>query len=358
VGGVRFVVCLAVAAAIAAGAPAASAFTPPPPNLTCSYQGPPSNTVTFTVGLGEDTLVLKRAGDEIKLYSVGFYGYPPKGKKKIKEHTIYQAPICNVTPTVQNTDLIVVVNDPDEESDLDVSLEGGPLAPGATPELDGTSEIETQVVVGDFGNTVRFVGGPEADWFRFGTNQGVAGVNLNAQEEAGSPDIDATMRISEPPQRFENPDGELPAASASTGDGDDKVTTSAGPEFNSSFGGAFEANGGSGNDTLIGTESVFTFIKGASGNDSIQGGPGQNVIFGGGGADSITGGIGPDYVEPGRGIDTAFLDGGRDIIAAADGMRDLVNCGARRDFASRDPKDRIHGCERRTTQRFHLKPFE
>jgi hypothetical protein len=359
-GRARLAVCLIACAATFLAVPAARAFTPPPANLGCSYAGSPANTVTFTTGPTEETLSLTRVGDEIRLASEHLYGYPPKGKKKIKWHRILQSPVCNVTPTVHNTDLIDVVADPDESLDLDVSLEGGPLAPGATAELDGTSEIETKVELGASDQTVSFIGGPEPDWFRFGTAGRTLGVNLNAQGETGSPDIDTTMTIRPPlsPSENPNPVDESPTASARTGDGDDKVTTSGGPEFDGPSGGALEANGGPGNDTILSGDSPFTFIKGASGNDFLQGGPRSNAIFGGGGADTILGGAGRDYVEPGTGTDVTLVDGGRDIVAAADGMRDQVNCGAKRDFASRDPKDGVHGCELRTTQPFHLKPFE
>jgi hypothetical protein len=333
----------------------AEAFTPPPAHLGCSYSGPPSNTVTFTSGIAEEQLFVKRVGDEIEFFSEHFYGYPVKGKKRIKTHRVLQSPTCNATPTVHNTDRIVIDTDPEESVRLNLSLEGGPLAPGVTPEADGSSEIETTIQIG-YGGPVGFVGGPENDRFQFGTTHGVEGVNLNAQDEGASPDVDATFAFRAPPINV-SPDTTNPDGAAYPADGDDTVTTAGGPEFDGPFTAGFATNGGGGNDTLSASRSPFAFFKGGPGNDQITGGAGNNIAFGGGGDDMIIAGPKADEVEPGNGHDIAILDGGRDIVAAHDGDRDWISCGHKVDAVAKDHKDRTPGCERKFFHSVHLKPF-
>jgi Ca2+-binding RTX toxin-like protein len=69
-------------------------------------------------------------------------------------------------------------------------------------------------------------------------------------------------------------------------------------------------------------------IRGGSGNDILTG---RRKL-----ADLLIGGRGHDR-----------LDGlsGKDKLLAADGQRDIVNCGADRDKFSSDSKDRVKGCE-------------
>jgi hypothetical protein len=349
-------VCLAALAITLIAVPDAGAVTPTPPDLTCSYSGSPSNTVTFTVETGEETLLLRRVGDEIKLLSEHVYGtVRRKGKrKKTVWHRIFQPATCNATPTVHNTDAIRVFMDGQEETELDISLEGGSLAPGATPEVDGSPEIEISVEHLTSFHSVGFTGGPENDWFRFGSGSDLAGVNLNAQAESTSADVDATFTPSTDPES----DPSLPAGFARMGAGDDVVTDSGGPEFEGSYP-VFAAFGGPGSDTLTATNPLFTFMKGGGGDDRIQVGDGKrNVITGGGGRDTIISGAhGNDEVIPGKGHDLAILNGGSDLVAAKDRTKDRILCGGNRDFVSKDRKDRTPGCERKTFAPLHLKPF-
>jgi hypothetical protein len=355
-GRVRLVVCLAALGTTAVCAPDAHALPIPPPELTCSYQGPPANTVTFTIQTGEDTLTLRRAGDEIQLVSEYEYGtVRHRGKhKRIIWHRVFQPAPCNATPTVHNTDTVRVLADGDEDIDLDVSLAGGPFGPGATPEADGDSEIEIALDHLDPGERVTFVGGPENDWFRFGTASGVESVNLNAQDEA-SPDVDATMRL--------DPDlgtvsAGWPGAEARTGAGNDSVTTDGGPEFDGPISGAVIAMGGSGDDTLnSATTDAFTGLNGGPGNDLIYGSQRYNVIRAGKGSDVVFGGAGRDYVELGKGHDFVSTGRGKDGVAAFDRTRDRVLCGGGRDFVARDRADRVPGCELRERRRVGLEIF-
>jgi hypothetical protein len=360
VGRVRLVVCVhALAAALVV--PAAVQAQSQPPNLTCSYSGPPSHTLTFTTGTGEETVLLRRAGDEIKLYSEDVRGtVKRKGqRKKTIWRRVLEPASCNATPTVQNTDKITVRIDADEIVDLDVSLEGGPLAPGATPEADGISEIEVEIQqLTDFGHTVRFVGTQGPDWFRFGTGGGTPftpAVNLNAQDEEAAPDPDAALI----PLPGPGPSAgfSLPGLVLAPGGGDDRVTTAGGPEFQAPSPFAPLISGGPGNDTLSTVGSEWSTTKGGSGSDLIQAGTGRNLLFGGGGADTIVGGPNRDSVEPGKGRDSATLGDGFDLVATLDHRRDRVDCGSGLDIVSKDRKDRTPGCERKSFLPFHLKIF-
>jgi serralysin len=63
------------------------------------------------------------------------------------------------------------------------------------------------------------------------------------------------------------------------------------------------ANGGSGNDTIVGN-SANNVLNGNGGNDTLNGGDGNDTLNGGDGNDTISGGGGDDYMNGGAGIDT------------------------------------------------------
>jgi Ca2+-binding RTX toxin-like protein len=91
--------------------------------------------------------------------------------------------------------------------------------------------------------------------------------------------------------------------------------------------------GGSGNDRLFG----------GAGNDRLRGDGGNDRLFGDDGADRLTDGDGDDRFSGGRGSDT--IDA-RDRTAAGRRRVDDVRCGAGRDRALVDRRDRVAGdCE-------------
>ncbi len=102
--------------------------------------------------------------------------------------------------------------------------------------------------------------------------------------------------------------------------------------------------GGPGDDTLLDTGGANRLeggpgddsVAGGSGNDRLWGGPGADRLFGHGGRDRLTGGPGRDELDGGNGADN---------LLTRDGRRDRVNCGAGRDRARVDAKDRVHACE-------------
>ena len=78
------------------------------------------------------------------------------------------------------------------------------------------------------------------------------------------------------------------------------------------------------------------FIEGAGGNDTLVGGAGDDRIDGGPGNDIITGGAGADHLNGGPGSDTIY---------AADGERDIIDCGPGRDRVVADDVDKTVNCE-------------
>jgi len=77
-------------------------------------------------------------------------------------------------------------------------------------------------------------------------------------------------------------------------------------------------------------------IFGMGGNDTLLGGAGDDRIYGGPGNDIITGGSGADHLYGGPGSDTIY---------AADGERDVVDCGPGKDRAVVDAVDATVNCE-------------
>jgi len=131
--------------------------------------------------------------------------------------------------------------------------------------------------------------------------------------------------------------------------------------------------GGLGNDTLSGGDGADVTLSGDDGNDDVTGGPGADGLFGGAGrdflkggaqpdslsggdsadrlsggdgADRLFGGAGNDVLTGGPGRNRYFGEGGRDRIEAANGLREVVDCGPGRDLVRADRSDRLRNCER------------
>jgi Ca2+-binding RTX toxin-like protein len=147
--------------------PAAVALAAP---ASCSFDGG-TGIVSVAAATHGEVATISRLGDAIALDGVA----------------------CE-TATVTNTDLISVAFPDDPDSDMIViDLSGGLLAPGATDEGDGSSEIEIEITGGDGSfDTLRIVGtsGPDA----FATS--FFAVNLNADEAVRDADVAVDDTIS------------------------------------------------------------------------------------------------------------------------------------------------------------------
>jgi Ca2+-binding RTX toxin-like protein len=119
----------------------------------------------------------------------------------------------------------------------------------------------------------------------------------------------------------------------------------------------FYADGGNGNDAMIGGQGADTFL-GAAGKDVLYGGPNNDRLNGAGGNDKVIGeagadrcyaGDGNDYVDggssndrlylTGTGLDTAFGGGGDDIFFAFDRLKDELYGGSGTDTSTCDSID-------------------
>lgn len=121
------------------------------------------------------------------------------------------------------------------------------------------------------------------------------------------------------------------AATANLGDGANRaqVTASVGEL-------GVTLNGGDGPDVL----------QGAAGSDRLGGGGGDDVLEGGDGDDVLFGDDGADQLEGGEGLDDFSSDGGDDVLRAADGVGEVLDCGAGADRAEADAADRANAdCE-------------
>lgn len=233
----------------------------------------------LTVDAGSFAVTYRRRGDEIVV-------------------TYFGGRIDCGRPTVHAIDRIRIFG-----GEFHLDLSGGDFAPGATPEGDGSSEIEFEVDLGLAGYFwLDFGAGP--DHVSAGSSGSTLGLNLNADEEVGDPDMTFA-----PPgvDGFGAPDPRF-----GMGGGGDTFTSAGAPGFD----GSFEAE-------------TSLRVDGGPGRDELLGGPSREAFLGGGGADRISSG------------------GGADIVEVMGGGRDDVDCGSGRDFLVRDRRDSARRCEKR-----------
>jgi Ca2+-binding RTX toxin-like protein len=118
--------------------------------------------------------------------------------------------------------------------------------------------------------------------------------------------------------------------------------------------GADKVYGGPGGDQVLGDYSASG--SDFAGGDEIYGEDGGDYLYGGGGSNQISGGPGNDYIDVEQhggvdvpGEDTVRAGGGNDEIEAADGLRDVINCGGgKKDRVIYDKGlDTVTKCERK-----------
>jgi hypothetical protein len=285
--------------------------------VRCSFSGPPENLLTAAMerdALGEITRSgpITTTGQEIWVRE--FLEYPRRCRGGV--------------PTVLNTDTIRVLSRGFAFPDVLLAL--GPFAPGATPELEGASEIEIE-----FEFTGRFgfagVGGTgRADEIHWGRGPGNhPGLNLNPRD-AGDRDVDVTVR------------GQGAYLIANGAAGNDTIVPAPGAPFPND---GVASSGGRGDDRLSAPRNSWGSLGGGAGDDVLTGGRQGDHLFGGGGNDRLAGASGADSIKAGLGRDLIFSGPGRDRIDSRDSARDTVRCGAGRDRVKADRKDLLGGCE-------------
>jgi Ca2+-binding RTX toxin-like protein len=231
-------------------------------------------------------------------------------------------------PTVVNTDTIdVLVRGDSDVTTPELLLNGGPFAPGVTPEPEGAPEIEIQFR-GEFVPAI-VTGTPRADEFQWGPGGANAGLNLNPRSNDDH-DVDFTVR------------GKGSDVGADGAGGNDRVIPAPGVATS----GDVFADGGNGNDRLIAPRKAASVMNGGAGNDVLTGGELHDLLSGNGGNDRVAGNSGRDEIDGGRGRDLLLGGRGHDAIVSRDGRRDRVRCGPGRDRVRADRRDRLHGCER------------
>jgi Ca2+-binding RTX toxin-like protein len=96
--------------------------------------------------------------------------------------------------------------------------------------------------------------------------------------------------------------------------------------------------------TIIGTRRG-DYLAGGGFDDVIEGLGGNDTLVGGAGSDRLDGGAGNDVLTGGPGRDTLLGGKGSDTIYAADGERDVIDCGPGNDRAVVDAFDQVKNCE-------------
>ena len=274
----------------------------------CSYAGPPENVLTVRV-TGDALAVIERNREEILV-----------GEKRPRR-------CSGGVPSVLNTD-VIRVRTRGLFAFADLSLGGGPFAPGATPEPEGAPEIEVEF--GGVEPLSSVVGTSGPDEFHWGLEGGLAGLNLNPGT-ANDQDVDVTMTVG----GFFG--GILIADGA---DGNDRIVPAPGARLPAEA----ESEGGPGDDLLIAPRSGGD-LEGEEGNDVLLGGSSFDELDGGAGSDRLLGRGRADEIRGGLGTD--LLSGGRggDFLRDRDDKRDVMRCGSGRDRVKADRHDRLRGCE-------------
>ncbi len=283
-------------------------------STSCAYAGAPLHTMTVNV-TGESFAQITRRGEEIVA----------------NEEDRAPKPCAGGVPTVTNTDTIKVLITGRDLPFVDILLENGPLAPGATAEAEGASEIE--IVVDGPGLSAGVIGTPRDDEFRWGDGGASLGLNVNPGVN-GDTDVDVTVTIA----------GEPVFASLLSADGAGGNDT-IGPDPALRKAGYVSAFGGPGNDVLTAPSGSDAYFYGGPGNDVLTGSRFADALRGEAGKDRIIGGAGADRITGGPGADRISAGMGADVIDVRDFSRDTVTCGAGRDRVTADRRDAVNGCE-------------
>ncbi|HXV33363.1 MAG TPA: calcium-binding protein, partial [Gaiellaceae bacterium] len=252
---------------------------PPPPGGSCVYDAP-SGTVNAAIPANGSATVAVVAG-------AIHFGETPTA--------------CGAATTA-NTDTITVVGQPGSVEHLTVDQTGGPLAPGATAETSGLSEVEVAANLGDATDEVTVVGTSGDDTLSAGTN----GVSVNTDS-----DVDVTFGVS--PSHLE----------LVGGGGVNVLTGRGGSGSGTVFAGRVTLRAGDLGDRLDGG-NLNDLLVGGAGPDILDAGTGDDELRGGPGADVLRGSDGNDLLVGDAGADELNGSFGNDTIEAGDGAADLL----------------------------------
>jgi Ca2+-binding RTX toxin-like protein len=218
--------------------------------------------------------------------------------------------------TSTNTDQITVVGTTELDR-LVIDEGGGWFVPGATPELDITSEIEIAANLGEATDELTVIAAERNDTISIGQS----GIALNAD---GDNDVTWAPRLSK--------------VTVFGMGGRNNISALGGAGSGSGYAGQVFLYAGSQGDTLRGSNSADTLVGGA-GNDVLDGREGADTLDGNEGNDTLTGAGGQDVLTGGPGADTFNGGDGADTIYAADGEADgTINGGPLTDTLYYDPE--------------------
>jgi Ca2+-binding RTX toxin-like protein len=292
--GTKLVLASALAFVLGLTAPSIIvAGTGPSEDVLCSYvelgaPGPADNVLQITTNDYVGEVTIARDGEAISVSGGAGDPIACSGPE---------------SPSVANLDRIAVRVSRESLDALILDLRAGVLVPGATPEPDGTSEIEVSLLEAP-GTVLSVIGTSSADEIELGSlGGGSYGANLNGAEEEVS-DADVTARNA--------------YFFAGLGAGNDRLDASGRAAFATrAFNFAFGVFGGRGRDVLLGNAR-------------------RNVLAGGRGNDRLVGARLRDRLDGGSGDDR---------IEARDKGRDVIHCGRGHDAVRADRVDRREGCE-------------
>lgn len=152
----------------------------------------------------------------------------------------------------------------------------------------------------------------------------------------------------------EGPDALFGGAGADELDGrggDDQLDGGPGPDI---------LRGGDGNDVVVYTASAAVRVSvndlADDGTDregdlvaddveAVHSGSGDDTLVGGPGAQILDGGAGDDLLDGAEGADTLYGGDGDDRVDAIDGDADVVDCGPGNDTVNADAQDLVTACE-------------
>lgn len=104
-----------------------------------------------------------------------------------------------------------------------------------------------------------------------------------------------------------------------------------------------------GDDTVIGDNDCSSHRpRGPANDDTLVGGPGDDLVCDSFGRNFLVGGAGDDRLSGGRDRDDFAAGPGHDRVEARDAISESVSCGQGPDTAELNQSDRPRGCEHRT----------
>ena len=158
---------------------------------------------------------------------------------------------------------------------------------------------------------------------RNGTNSDLNGVRLTAYGHGTvfTGDLSAMTDTF-----FASPFSTGSATHILSGTGFNSISKAAGTQvfdYDTSIGGDDTLNGGNGNDSIDGN-SGNDIINGGSGRDTLVGGVGNDSLTGGNGRDTLVGSVGNDILNGGNGRDILVGGVGDDILTGGNGRDTFV----------------------------------